>query len=105
MGSFILQIQAVNTAGCAKHGRYERENRAVIRSMEQLHSRAGERSFLPYSWPQVYHNSFWRNYFTNYWQPGSTYYNSFTLPSSYTMSMRILLICTTIRNPPKHIRA
>ena len=42
------------------------------------------RSFLPYSWPQVYHNSFWRNYFTNYWQPSSAYYNSFTLPSSYT---------------------
>eukprot|EP00092_Neocalanus_flemingeri_P076926 GFUD01095463.1.p2 GENE.GFUD01095463.1~~GFUD01095463.1.p2 ORF type:complete len:104 (-),score=21.10 GFUD01095463.1:63-374(-) len=38
------------------------------------------RDIFNYSWPQNYHNSFWSNYYTNYWHPSSSYYNSFTLP-------------------------
>merc|ERR1712025_232643 len=54
-------------------------------TMEYLHRGGYERNFLPYSWPQVYHNSFWSNYYTNYWKPSSAYYSSLTMPSYDTM--------------------
>eukprot|EP00091_Calanus_sinicus_P018510 TRINITY_DN4256_c0_g1_i1.p1 TRINITY_DN4256_c0_g1~~TRINITY_DN4256_c0_g1_i1.p1 ORF type:complete len:114 (-),score=24.52 TRINITY_DN4256_c0_g1_i1:19-360(-) len=51
--------------------------------MEYYPRRGYERDLLNYSpWPQTYHNSFWSNYYTHYWQPSSSYYNSFTLPST-----------------------
>ena len=43
------------------------------------------RNLTSYSYPEVYHNSFWSNYYTNYWQPASSYYNSFSLPPSYPL--------------------
>merc|ERR1712055_357677 len=62
-----------------------RKSILLTTSMDYLQRRAYERSYLPFSWPEVYHNSFWSNYYTNYWQPSSVYYNSFSLPSSYTL--------------------
>merc|ERR1711915_470240 len=47
--------------------------------------RSFERNLTSYGYPEVYHNSFWSNYYTNYWQPASSYYNSFSLPPYYPL--------------------
>ena len=32
------------------------------------------------SFPTTYHNSFWSNYYSNYWHPSSYYYNQLDNP-------------------------
>merc|ERR1711892_335836 len=84
MGTAGLGSTRCRTAVLATY----RDTKTSLRNLTKIENyqrRGYERDFRNYSWPQNYHNSFWSNYYTNYWQPSSSYYNSFTLPSSYLL--------------------
>merc|ERR1712215_171148 len=91
MGSFTLQILAVQ------------HTLQVLQTTDDTNEKIdfiNYKSYLPFSWPEVYHNSFWSNYYTNYWQPSSVYYNSFSLPSSYTLPPSYTNLSSSIPLPP-----
>jgi len=63
-----------------KRFHFKRNFETDERTMDPFRRRLTEDAELEARWPRVYHNSFWSNYYSQYWAPATSYYNSLTNP-------------------------